>query len=319
MKRIMCLILVLLVLAGCAKEQKSNLRLPSESFVRQNIMPSPPFENLPQAKESDYDINDILFDDIIPGIGAGDKFGEGAWNNRVLISESTNSKVWSKRAKIIAEQASYPEAFVDNEGRLRVYFSDSKNKGTSVAIWHNSKWIYKHVGIEEGVSDTSITASGDGNYRMYYQIGNSIFSAKSRNGVYFERETGVRLSGNDIGGFDVFKIPSGWEIIVSEGGEFFASDSQDGLAFGNLEDISIHGFGGDVLSEGDSYRLFYEDDYAKQPAVFSASSKDGISWSRDSGVRLIGGSKLDKKGVFGPSVAKLDEKSYRMAYYSRIN
>ncbi|HLC65946.1 MAG TPA: hypothetical protein VJI46_07540 [Candidatus Nanoarchaeia archaeon] len=317
MRRLLCVVFLFLLIVGCAKEEVP-LNLPSERFVKQTIRPSPPEEiSLEQATESDYDISEILFNDILPGIGPEQGFGDGPWNHRIITAKATNPKVWTKEFRIVAEQASNPEALVDKEGRLRIYFIDAKNKGTTVAIKHDDRWIYKKVGIEDGATDTSVVITEDGMYRAYYQLENRIFSANSKNGVYFDRDSGMRISGTSIDGFDVFKAPEGWKIIFSDSGKFFSSDSPDGLSFGTSRDTSILGYGGDVLKAEDEYIFFYYSRFGNQTVIYSASSKDGSSWMQDSGVRLLGGSRVDKLGAFGPAAVKLGN-GYKMAYYSKI-
>ncbi len=318
MKWIVGIFIVILLLSACSSTEKKTLHLPSDDLVKQAFKPSPPgdIQQHSGQKESGYDINDILFSDVIPGIGAGNQFGDGPWNHRIIGADSVNGRVWTRKPKIVAEQGSKPDALVDHEGSVRVYYIDAKNNDVTVALWHQDRWLYKRVGIENGVTDLSAVDAGE-TYRIYYQIGDSIFSAASTNGVYFDREEGVRYSGT-LNGFDVFKTGSGWKMIFSQNGTLYSTESSDGKIFGIAQELGLPGDEPDVLSANGIFTVYYSAPYAGQTAIYSASSLDGITWKQDSGIRLFGGSRLDKKGLFGPTVVNVDQNNYQMYYYSKI-
>ncbi|MFN4133216.1 MAG: glycosyltransferase family 39 protein, partial [Candidatus Hadarchaeales archaeon] len=69
--------------------------------------------------------------DITPGSGKGTPppgvTGDGPWNHRVLSATSSDGLTWVKDDRIISDQASVPDAIVDKEGNIRVYYVDWYN------------------------------------------------------------------------------------------------------------------------------------------------------------------------------------------------
>ncbi|MFC1769232.1 hypothetical protein ACFLZX_05705 [Nanoarchaeota archaeon] len=315
MKWFILVLLLLFVISAC--DDKEDFQLPSDTFTKQPILPAPPKPEAPKISDSLVDIEGLLYNDIIPGIGASEKFGDGPWNHRILVGESFDSKAWTRVRAVLSDQASNPEAIIDKEGKIRVYYVDAKNEGTTVAIWHKNSWVYKKMDLEEDVEDMSVVIDGD-KYRIYYEINNVIYSGSSVNGIYFESEPGLRYSGSDIDGFDVFKVDTIWKMIVSENGSMIMLTSNNGLQFENPVDLNLEGFGIDVLKLEDKYRMYYHALYGTKISAFSASSNDSITWAEDSGVRLYGALRFDRYGINSPTVVPYEDK-YRMFYYSQMN
>ncbi len=124
-----------------------------------------------------------------------------------------------------------------------------------------------------------------GGYRMYYTgyDGSTlrILSATSSDGVSWTKDSGVRLS---------------------PGGEF------------NVDAIASP----DVIKlDSGSYRMYYMGVAGGAPNhyILSATSSDGLTWTKESGYRLTTGGTYDSGQVHNPEVIKLDDGTYRMYYF----
>ena len=96
--------------------------------------------------------------DITPGSGAasppGGTSNDGPWNHRVMSATSSDGMTWVKDEKIIADQASVPDAILDNDNNIRIYYIDWYNGHViSVALSHDGiNWIYKKTTIQGEVA-----------------------------------------------------------------------------------------------------------------------------------------------------------------------
>lgn len=262
--------------------------------------------------------------DITPGSGKGTGppgAQDGPWNHRVMGATSNDGLTWAKDDRILADQASVPDAIVDNNGDIRVYYVDWFNGHViSVALSHDGdNWIYKKVTIEgeaagsqTGISpmDPDIVLLPDGRYRLYYMYGGEIRSAVSNYGINFVKEEGVRFQ---EGGYtwmdpDVVKIGDVWRMFVwrmvtSTTNQVISAVSSDGISF-TKENVLTTGsnISCTIPVEG-GYRMYYVD-----AGIRSAFSSDGVSWSGE-GLRL--------DGAADPTVIKEDG-TYKMFYKTWI-
>jgi hypothetical protein len=175
-----------------------------------------------------------------------------------------------------------------------------------------SGWTLDVKATDEIVIDPSVVALPDGRFRIYGNdtaqgIRHIISLISVDGGVTFALEPGFRVVGDpDHDAFfaDVIALPSGQyrmyltdqrTVIASEGAPAFISAiSDDGLNFAWESGERLHYSGtGDeasgirnqnvVLLPNGTFRMYY----AAGGKVLSAVSPDGLSFSRESGVRYV--------------------------------
>lgn len=122
----------------------------------------------------------------------------------------------------------------------------------------------------------------DGSWRMYYTVEEGIVSASSQNGIDWGKEQGFRMTGDP--------------------------KSKDHAYVGSPTVFAI---------AADKYRMIYEASSPdqKQRRLFSAVSPDGITWTRESGVRLEDTNMYKQTVASVPDVVKLSDGRLRL-YYS---
>lgn len=261
--------------------------------------------------------------DITPGSGAGtpppgQESQDGPWNHRVMSATSSDGLTWVKDDRIIADQASVPDAILDNDGNIRVYYVDwYNNHVVSVALSHDGiNWIYKKAVIEGeiagsqgGISpvDPDIVLLPDGRYRLYYMYAGKIYSAISNYGINFVREGGVRYQQEGmLYDPDVVKMGDIWRMFVSLGLRNLSTVSNDGLSFSRENELPFDGSVSSTIPVENGYRMYY----MWQGDIFSSFSSDGGNWVSE-------GLRLDNSG--DPTVIKLPNGTYKMFYKTWIN
>lgn len=275
--------------------------------------------------------------DIKPGSGPGQPppnmppDADGPWNHRILIACSSDGLSWQKRYTILADQASVPDAIIDKEGNIRVYYCDYFNGGITVAISKDGEnWIYKRVkGLSPEWADPDVVILPDGRYRLYASyfplVGSQdrIVSAISEDGITFTPEEGNRYHepGTLLADPDVFWAGDHWVMFVDTGGALIMLTSEDGLNFtkiGKLElEVDSGGVSCTIPVEG-GYRIYFH--RGKPLQIYSAFTSDLKNWSEPVLVLEAGepGS-LDEFGTADPAVVKLPQGGYLMFYKTWIN
>ena len=266
--------------------------------------------------------------DITPGSGAGTPPGgtsnDGPWNHRVLSATSSDGLTWVKDNEIIADQASVPEAILDKDNNIRVYYVDWFNGHViSVALSHDGvNWIYKKTTIQGEVAgsqlgpsavDPDIVLLQDGRYRLFYMYLGNIYSAVSNYGINFVKESGVRFQGEPGETWmdpDVVKMGDVWRMftwrIIGDANQAISTVSSDGLTFTKENVLTIGGLISCTMAVEDGYRMYY----ASTGNILSAFSSDGLNWTYEA-VRLEGGA--------DPTVIRLLNGTYKMFYKTLIN
>jgi len=192
----------------------------------------------------------------------------------------------------------------------------------------------------------------DGGFRMYYTESGpgmdyraspaSILSAFSKDGDSWIQEPGVRLAPHGPTAAlrvvcpDVIPLPDGGWRMYFEGqphagpSSIMSAYSDDGLTWEPEESIRF----GDadtylgsprcVYTETDAelaYRLYFHS-FPELPGtgsptgktIVSATSRDGLSFTRELGVRIAQESKFETATVYAPEVLRLADGTYRMYY-----
>jgi len=259
--------------------------------------------------------------DITPGSGAGAPPGgttnDGPWNHRVMGATSSEGLTWAKDEKIIADQASVPDAILDNENNIRIYYVDWYNGHViSVALSHDGvNWIYKKVtiqgevaGSQGGISpvDPDIVLLPDGRYRLFYMYAGKIYSAISNYGINFVKEDGVRYQQEGmVYDPDVIKMGDVWRMFISLGIRNLSTVSNDGLSFSRENELPFEGSVSCTIPVENGYRMYY----MKQGGISSSFSSDERNWVSE-------GLRLDNAG--DPTVIKLQNGIYKMFYKTWI-
>jgi len=134
------------------------------------------------------------------------------------------------------------------------------------------------IRVSNGVSPSTIILS-NGTYRMYYTEGGEIVSATSTDGVVWEKETGVRISSGGI--YDSVMAVNPCVILLPDG----------------------------------RYRIYYDGYDGTYRRILSATSTDGITFTKDEGVRIdTAADEIDNGIASVPEVIKLADGTYRMYY-----
>ncbi|HLD96240.1 MAG TPA: hypothetical protein VI794_00730 [Patescibacteria group bacterium] len=171
-------------------------------------------------------------------------------------------------------------------------------------------WAQELVWKEEGVifSDPTIhnvevTPLPDGRFRMYFHQGDQMKSAISTDARTFQIESGVRLTGSMPA---IVKLPDGkwrmfYQVVENGKGIFKSALSSDGLTWAVEKGIRLSP-GGEfdpdnivhptviALPQG-GYRMYYDGEVRRTEQEFtwrilSATSTDGLTWTKDPGVRI---------------------------------
>jgi hypothetical protein len=264
--------------------------------------------------------------DITPGSGAGvspEGSQDGPWNHRIMSATSSDGLTWVKDNRILADQASVPDAILDKEGNVRVYYVDAYNGGISVALSHDGvNWIYKKVvGLSLEWVDPDVVLLSDGRYRLYaayMPMGgpqDSILSAVSNDGISFTPEEGVRYEADPIMDPYVIRMGDNWTMFVTRGSTEISTISNDGLTFTRKQELSIPASHLSTMAVENGYRIYFRN----QGVIFCGFSADGKTWENATKV-LDGGPQgsLDQKGVADPSVIRLSDGTYKMFYKTWI-
>lgn len=176
-----------------------------------------------------------------------------------------------------------------------------------------------------------------GRYRMIYegtdeeQTKRYFFSAVSEDGVAWTKEKGIRLKDQNEFGQDFVSAPEIVRLPNSKLRMYYSNGSQIRCAISSNEGKtwkkeSISGIDEpvidiDIIIRDDGiFKMYYtvssSSEELKNLKIVSATSEDGLKWTKDKGVRI----KTDKgaKMVFDPDVVKVSRGKYRM-YYCQLD
>ncbi len=291
--------------------------------------------------------------DFTPCSGAGTappNAREGPWSNRLMIAYSGDGLTWTRAKRAVADQADVPDAIVDDQGTLRVYYvtwcpAEVHNR-TVVALSADNgvTWSYHRVTInglaggQPSPVDPDIVRTADGRWRLYFTSaapgqGSTphTYSAISEDGFTFQVESGARLIVTDKQVLDpsAIRIGTAWHLFAggNQGnpGENWHATSTDGLNFRQEGNFFT---GGIIMSNGlavdGGYRFYGFKRSAATPAgdwaIYSVFTPDGITWTVESGTRLTGdlSSGLESDLVKDSAVAHLPDGRYVMIYVTEI-
>ncbi len=147
---------------------------------------------------------------------------------RLLTATSTNGFDWIRTNEEFIDRVGAPEAVVDNEGRIFLYYVSGTPGLENIWVAAVSEdqgltWVHKYVnvqGVPTGgrIVDTSTILLGDGTFRSYFQShfpGDAhgyIRSATSSDGLNWQLEEGIRI--NELENGDMPIAPN---VLVIDG------------------------------------------------------------------------------------------------------
>lgn len=178
---------------------------------------------------------------------------------------------------------------------VTAFFAVGILMNVSASVEPSSTWTMEDgIRLEGGwSSNPSVVELSDGTYRMYYHdvilsyypLGAVIKSALSADGLTWTRESGIRLGYGNGGETGHAGTP---EVIVLQDGTYR-------MYFCHMYyDAGIAGYRGQILS---------------------AVSTDGLTWAKESGIRVNFGGMYDSIRIAHPDGIRLPDETYRM-YYS---
>lgn len=279
-----------------------------------------------------------------PPPGAEDQ--PGPWANRLLVAYSEDGLVWSRAHRILTDQGDVPDAIVDENGLLRVYYvtwcpPEVRNR-IVVALSDDGAvtWTFRRVTIRGMVPgqpdavDPDIVRTPDRKWRLYFTsappgLGAAprTYSAISDDGFAFELEAGWRLhvEGRDVLDPSVLRVGDRWHLFaggrVTQPRANWHATSPDGLSFSRESDFFADGI---IMANGlaveGGYRFYGFRQDLRVRDIRSLFTSDGEAWHIEPGVRLAPDRShgLEAEWVKDPGVARLGDGRFVMIYVTTI-
>lgn len=193
---------------------------------------------------------------IIAGV-----IGFAAWrvmevdNDDVIISESGDFK---RETNTVFSNVKLHnmEALLMPDGMVRAFMHEGPSGVLSAISRDGGQTFTLESGQRVQGSVPATVKLADGRWRMYYGSGEGLMSAISSDGLNFTPEEGVRLPKGGKGELDEFGITHPSVVSLPDG----------------------------------SFRLYYDGQFKPESGpywrIMSASSKDGLTWTKDAGSRV---------------------------------
>ncbi|MCX6153050.1 MAG: T9SS type A sorting domain-containing protein [Candidatus Kapabacteria bacterium] len=254
--------------------------------------------------------------------------------NRLLTATSVDGLNWTKTGKIFAENGEVPDALVRPDGKIAVYYQGLVTQfkdGIFVAISDNGldNWTRYQITLSGTENWSGQPCDPDvvyfkGKYRLYFTgnpnsgVNPETHSAVSDDGINFTVENGTRFvqPGSPIMDPSLLQIVDTLHHFAggAQAGKNWHAVSIDGLNFTRISDFQIDNL---MMANGlktpSGYR-FYCFSNSDHKNLYSIYSTDGISWSRDAGVRIsLDNPALEIDHIKDPAVI-LKNGSYIMYY-----
>lgn len=257
---------------------------------------------------------------------------EGPFSHEVSSASSKDGLAWTHDNVVHLKHASVPSAIATPEGWIRIYFVDAEKPPEHVncveskdggRTFQKTGFAIEKMAQKKSV-DPCIVRLEDGRYRLYYygcrenpdaEGKHSIYSAISKDGIRFTEEKAV-FEREGLVDPDVFWTGTQWIMHVfslSEHGTVVAK-SQDGLAFeyAGLLEPRNWGVTKPVTLKDGSFRMYgFDQGAGKQQTIASFTSKDGLKWTKEDGLRLRA---PEGKEITDPFVIPLADGSWKMYY-----
>jgi len=267
-----------------------------------------------------------------------------------LLATSNDGLNFTRTNVKLFDRGSVADAVVLDNGRILVYFvaayikvggTEIRTNETVVAVSddNGNSWAYKYVtfnGVPSGATapvDPNVVLKPDGSIRMFATVdpdGTGPQKARtcsflSTDGGFTFTYEGVRFSvaGTDVLDPENFRFSdNNWKIwagnrhAISTDGNTFTDEGI--VKYGGLEAIYA-----DVTAFSEGYRLYAHGASPTQEAnnwIKSFYSTDTTNWTLEAGNRLTleAGSTLESISLMFPTVVKLKNGTYLMAYETTI-
>lgn len=254
----------------------------------------------------------------------------GPYVHTVRSASSTDGLVWSDdRIEDLVLHASVPTAIQKDDNTIIVYFVDALNHsgGLSCIVSENEVFDWGTCVIQnmttDNPADFSIIQLADGRYRMYYYAaqGNpdtlddhNVDCAISDDGFMFIQETTV-FTYPGLVDPDIFWTGQQWVLhsySITDKATVVATSS-DGINFTYQGELKPTGYGvtKPIMLDTGSLRMYGFNQDDGQDTFYSFISQDGLSWTKEDGVRL---SAPEGYSITDPFVIPLNNGGYQMFY-----
>lgn len=265
---------------------------------------------------------------------------QSAGERRILIATSNDGITFTPTGIALTEQGNVPDMVIDANGMISIYYvgQDIENGKETTAVARSTDnggtWNYYYLDFvnypsPRDPSDPDVVILPDGTYRMYYTDNLSkqnddlgIQYADSADGITFTYK-GIALN-PDFPVIDstTFYFGGKWHMYVldfKKPSQYYAS-STDGKTFTTTQDsvafqANVTNFiGSNPLITSTDVRLFGFGDASQD--IGSVRSTDGITWTAESGSRLVKNSSSTLGGSYlqDLSVGKMANGTYLMVY-----
>jgi hypothetical protein len=278
------------------------------------------------------------FQPIDAGVSVLDAQDERPLNSTLALAVSTDGLTFTSTDGWITDQAHLPDAIVDDEGRIFVYYTgwivgdDLDRTAVAISQDNGETWVYKYLTVTGGESYSmphyaDIVQLDDGTFRLFYtahalDFVEGIHYAQSQDGLNFEYKGPIFApTGYEAQNSTTFYIDDTWHMYaVSEEGPsaLWHLTSSDGVTFSVYAKTSFP-MGGESVTQAngiwieDQFHLFVS---TASDDIKSWSTKNGYDWYPDDGVRLSpeNGHTLAKDAT----IVEITNGSYLMIYTTDI-
>jgi hypothetical protein len=256
-----------------------------------------------------------------PG-GEGCPRGSSSPVDKVLLrARSTDGVHWERIPDVLARGASSPQLVSLGDERWVVYVEDGERLARIPFGGGESERLEIEGAARGWQVDPHVVLLPDGGYRLYYihppervdpgvLLENPVHSARSADGVHWEREPGVRIVGELVDP-DVVPLADGrWRMYVTLRTNFvYSAVSSDGLTFVQEDGMCLQGGGvTSTLADGGGWRMFLHQPTQPPTKLLAATSTDGRTFTMGAEPVLVPEpAGPDRCGLESPSVLRDDE------------
>ena len=260
----------------------------------------------------------------------------GPQSHQIWSASSEDGLVWTHDNLLLIEKASVPIPLLLPNGTIRIYYVDASTQPSTIGCSDSTDsgaTVYKVACEIEGTGtvnvDPTIVMLDDGRYRLYYFAGetdptngigdpasmpgdHNINSAISEDGIHFEEE-GTVFTYEGLMDPDIFYTGEQYLFYsATNTGKSIIATSDDGLDFTYYGDFPIErvGLAKPIILEDGTFRM-YVFNQTGQKQVLSLISEDGLSWTKEEGIRLEA---PEGKEITDSQVVQLENGTYKMFF-----
>ncbi len=266
---------------------------------------------------------------------------ESAAYFRLMTATSTDGIDWTATGDLISDQANVPD-MIERDDSLFLYYTGwnvgAEQNKTVVAISadEGNKWVFKYIsflGYQSGEltnnGNPDVIYTDNGMIRMFittvHNGTKSVLCYESENGFDFEFiDVATHSPTNDMFDSNTYYWNGIWHqfTINSTNNVHWYSTSTDGIHFTQIgttvfDDGGNGHFASNGFDWGSTHRIFTS--FLPDSNLYSFSTIDGTTWTKDSGSRLNFGTVSGEDSYLkDPAIIQLDWKNWLMVYVTRI-